>query len=183
MSALRKSSATLGVAPGRNAPHFVSPLPLISSPPPPPLSSPHLTAIISYDWRFSQPNGADLLVQSANWKGGDTVFTTQLVLEREPLTWSHLAFMLFVAFPFLTFRIQWWIHYEAVRLFLRGMELFPHPTGARNAFVNTVETLVAVVMGTVSFCKGGCCGGGRKGGAPSAPPPAAVEKKQKPRKL
>jgi len=78
------------------------------------------------------------------------------MLEREPLTFVHLAFMIFIAFPFLTFRIQWWIHYEAFRLWWRGMELFPHPTGARNAFVDTVEALVLVLLATGSFFKGGC---------------------------
>lgn len=114
----------------------------------------------SYDWRFSQPNGSTLLVQSANWKDGERVFTVQLMLERAPLTRAHLAYMLFWAFPFLTFRIQWWIHYEAFRLWWRGAELFPHPTGARNCFVDTVECLVLGILATARLLSC-CCGRGK----------------------
>ena len=109
----------------------------------------------SYDWRFSQPNGRTLLVQSANWKDGERVFTTQLMLERAPLTRAGLAYMLFCAFPLLTFRIQWWIHYEAFRLWWKGTALFPHPTGARNAFVDTVECLVLALLATGRLLS--CC--------------------------
>jgi DUF1365 family protein len=144
--------------------------PLVLAGPPKRPALPHCTPSpharpASYDCRFSQPNGHTLLVQSANWKGGERVFTTQLMLERVALTRASLAYMLFWAFPLLTFRIQWWIHYEAFRLWGKGVGLFPHPTGARNAFVDTVEALVLALMATGRLlsccCRGKQAAGGR----------------------
>jgi DUF1365 family protein len=133
------------------------------TPPPPPSPSPPPLPHHSYDWRFSQPNGSTLLVQSANWKDGERVFTTQLMLEKCALTRASLAYMLFCAFPLLTFRIQWWIHYEAFRLWWKGTELFPHPTNARNAFVDAVEGLVLAVMATAQLLSCCCRSRGRAG--------------------
>jgi DUF1365 family protein len=104
-----------------------------------------------YDWRFSQPGNGALLVQSRNLRQGECVFSTQLMLEAAPATRTRLAYFLFVAFPLLTLRIQFWIHYEAVRLFRKGVGLFPHPTGATNAFVKTVETIAAPIIALVAL--------------------------------
>ena len=73
------------------------------------------------------------------------------MLEAAPATRARLAYFLFVAFPLLTLRIQFWIHYEAVRLFRKGVGLFPHPTGATNAFVKTVETIAAPIIALVAL--------------------------------
>ena len=126
---------------------------LLTHPTPDPFNLP--LYLRSYDWRFSQPNGRTLLVQSANWKDGERVFTTQLMLERQATTRAAMAFMLFCAFPLLTFRIQWWIHYEAFRLWWKGTALFPHPSNARNAFVDAVEGLVLALLATGRL--GSCC--------------------------
>ena len=119
----------------------------------------------SYDWIFSQPalslgdaRGEALVVQSQNLQraagsagaGGGAaparMLYTQLRLARQPLTPFALAYLVLVAFPLLTFRVQWWIHVEAVRLWLKGVALFPHPTGASNAVVRTFEAVFAAVL-------------------------------------
>lgn len=104
-----------------------------------------------YDWRFSQPGNGTLLVQSRNLRQGECVFSTQLMLEASPATRTRLAYFLFVAFPLLTLRIQFWIHYEAVRLFRKGVGLFPHPTGATNTFVKTVEAIASPIIALVAL--------------------------------
>jgi len=120
-----------------------------------------------YDWRFSPPGDGTLLVQSRNVRAGATVFSTQLLLERAPATRARLAFFLLVAFPLLTFRIQWWIHVEAARLFLKGAALFPHPTGAQNACTRAVEAMLTPVVWAVAAARvcGGCCNRRRGGGS------------------
>jgi DUF1365 family protein len=110
----------------------------------------------TYEWLFSQPcwqqeqqeqqeqqlgssssssstsREPTLLVQSRNLlPSGDTVLSVQLLLERKAGAASRLfwLYILFWAFPFLTFRVQIWIHVEALRLWLfKGAQYFPHPT-------------------------------------------------------
>jgi DUF1365 family protein len=105
-----------------------------------------------YDWRFSQPGDGTLLVQSRNLHDGKCVFSTQLMLEGAPATRARLAFFLFIAFPLLTLRIQFLIHYEALRLFRKGVGLFPHPTGGtKNAFIIIMETIAAPIIAVLAI--------------------------------
>jgi DUF1365 family protein len=73
------------------------------------------------------------------------MLNTQLRLVGQQLTAWRLAYLVLVAFPLLTLRVQWWIHVEAVRLWLKGVALHPHPTGATNGFVRAVEALFTPV--------------------------------------
>jgi DUF1365 family protein len=98
-----------------------------------------------------------------NVRAGATVFSTQLLLERAPATRARLAYLLLVAFPLLTFRIQWWIHYEAARLFVKGAALFPHPAGAQNACTRAVEAMLTPVVWAVAAAR--LCACARRGGA------------------
>ena len=77
----------------------------------------------TYDWAFTQPSRT-LLVQSRNLQDGACIFSTQLRLERSPapFTRATLLWMLFWAYPVLTWRVQWWIHVEAFRLWFRGVQ-------------------------------------------------------------
>lgn len=85
----------------------------------------------SYDWIFTEP-GDTLLIQSQNIRDdGVRMFNTQtrLVRQGSELTFWQLAWAVCIAFPLLTWRLQWWIHYEAFRLWWKGVSLYPHPTG------------------------------------------------------
>jgi hypothetical protein len=104
-----------------------------------------------YSWVFSEP-GDTLLVQSQNSSPeGSALFHTQLRLVQQPsLTWLRVAHLLLVAFPLLTYRIQWLIHVEAFRLWFKGAQLFDHPDGATNTFTRVVASLffpVAALFG------------------------------------
>jgi hypothetical protein len=120
-----------------------------------------------YEWVFSQPAapGGDaaaagatttLLVQSQQWRTGpveggvppvrERMLNTQLRMVGQELSSWRLAYLVLVAFPLLTFRVQWWIHVEAVRLWLKGVALHAHPTGATNGFVRAVEALFVPVV-------------------------------------
>lgn len=108
-----------------------------------------------YDWIFTEPGfelgspGGTLLVQNQNIRRvkqgeeerGERMFNSQLRLVKQELTPLGLCYLVFIAFPLLTLRVQWWIHVEAVKLWWKGVELYAHPTGASNAFVRTVELL------------------------------------------
>jgi hypothetical protein len=102
----------------------------------------------TYDWVFTEP-GRTLLVQSQNLGAeGERMFTAQLRLERseKPFSRATLLWMLLWAYPVLTWRVQWWIHREAFALWWKGVAIVPHPTGATNAFVDTVHALMRPLM-------------------------------------
>lgn len=102
----------------------------------------------------------------------ERMFHTQLRMVRAPLSAGSLAYLVFVAFPLLTLRVQWWIHVEAARLWWKGVELYAHPTGASNGFVRTVEVIftpiawVASAVGAVvGWFRGSGSGGSRDDGS------------------
>ena len=79
---------------------------------------------------------------------------TQLRMVRSELSRCGLAYLLCVAFPLLTWRVQALIHLEAFALWWKGVPLFPHPTGATNGFVRVVEALMTPVMLCVAWLSG-----------------------------
>jgi hypothetical protein len=42
----------------------------------------------------------------------------------------------------MTLLVQLYIHYEAFRLWLKGVQIVPHPNNARNAFTDAVEAVM-----------------------------------------
>ena len=134
-----------------------------------------------YDWIFS-PFGAELRMFSRNLQlpapapgrgcpaaaaakkspprvdSGPCGFTTSLALTRSPApvtTWT-LLWLLAVAFPLLTQRVQAWIHVEAYRLWSKGVPLYAHPTGATNAFTRAVGALAEGVVLPLSAACAAC---------------------------
>ena len=109
--------------------------------------SPFMELAQVYDWSFATP-GRSLLVQSQNLQDGALMLSTQLRLERSPSPFSRstLLWMLLWAYPVLTWRVQWWIHVEAFRLFLKGVTLVPYPAGPKSAFVDGIHALMAPLL-------------------------------------
>jgi DUF1365 family protein len=117
-----------------------------------------------YEWIFSAPLTDVLLVQSQNtvleelqrekppqppntaikmpeFLPPGRIFLTQLRMVKEPFSLARFMYYIFILYPFLTVRVQLWIHYEAFRLFMKGVSLYPHPEGSQNFFTRTVEAL------------------------------------------
>ena len=96
---------------------------------------------------------APLLAPDGEATAGPLLFSTQLRLSRDPapLTLARAAFLLLIAFPLLTHRIQWYIHVEALRVWWKGGQLYPHPLGSTNAFTRTVEAMFTPLALTVAF--------------------------------
>jgi len=138
--------------------------------------SPFMPMDQAYDWVFSPP-AEELRVFSRNLQlgggggqcpaaaagggaprvdGGPTVFTTSLTLTRlpGPVTGWTLLWLLALAFPLLTQRVQAWIHVEAYRLWAKGVPLHPHPTGATSALTRVVGALAeGVVLPLAAACR------------------------------
>jgi hypothetical protein len=84
---------------------------------------------------------------------GACVFTTQLHLQRVILprmTASTVLWLLFVGFPLLSYRVQLWIHLEAIRLWRKGTALHAHPTGATTAFTRAVAFIAGLLLPLLS---------------------------------
>lgn len=109
--------------------------------------SPFMGLDHTYKWLFTEP-GDTLVVQSQNDRKSDgaRMFNAQLRLRRVDLSALTLLWVVLFAFPFLTWRLQWWIHYEAFWVWWKGVEFYPHPTGATNTFTRVVAALFTPIV-------------------------------------
>ena len=87
--------------------------------------SPFLDMDYEYDWRFLQP-GRRLAVHMRNERDGRRDFDASLSLERRPLDGRSLARAL-TAYPLMTAKVTAAIHWQALRLWLKGTPFLPHP--------------------------------------------------------
>ena len=93
--------------------------------------SPFMGMEHEYGWRLSVPGPGlrvhmDVLQPEAGPAAGRREFDATLVLERRPATSSQLAGAL-LRFPLMTLRILFAIHWQALRLWLRGNPVHDHP--------------------------------------------------------
>ncbi|NND59944.1 MAG: DUF1365 domain-containing protein [Gammaproteobacteria bacterium] len=87
--------------------------------------SPFMTMDIAYDWRFREPDDR-LIVHNDSEQGGEKFFDTTLSLERRELNPASLRGMLF-RYPFMTLRVVFLIHWQALRLFFKRVPFVTHP--------------------------------------------------------
>ena len=87
--------------------------------------SPFLPMDMDYEWRCNTPRDA-LAVHIKNHRDGHEVFAATLALRRAPLTGRSLAAAL-AGFPFLTALVVARIHWQALRLWLKGNRFHLHP--------------------------------------------------------
>ena len=82
-----------------------------------------------YNFTFSEPKES-VWVQSTMTKlsTNEVWFTVNFELKKVPFTPLNLLYVL-LFYPFFTRVIQVLIHYEAVKLFLKGIPTFDHPKG------------------------------------------------------
>jgi DUF1365 family protein len=99
--------------------------------------SPFMPMDVDYDWRFLSP--ADVLtVHMENSRGGRKLFDATLVLQRREITPRALARVL-VAFPLMTLKVIAALHWQALKLWLKGSPVYEHPakTAARRPVPGT----------------------------------------------
>lgn len=88
--------------------------------------SPFLDMGIDYDWRFREP-GEALSVFMIAFEKGERIFDAGLSLRKKPLTSRTLAAAL--AFhPFLSGKVVAGIYWQALRLWLKRVPFFAHPS-------------------------------------------------------
>lgn len=80
---------------------------------------------MTYQWA-STPPGEHLAIKLSNLQGGQRVFDATLTLEAEPFTPGNLARAI-LSFPWMTVKVMAGIYWQALRLWLKGVPLHPHP--------------------------------------------------------
>jgi len=87
--------------------------------------SPFMPMDVDYDWRFKTPTDA-LTVHMETARKGSKIFDATLVLDREEISAGSLARVL-LAFPLMTLRIILAIHWQALKLWIKGAPVHDHP--------------------------------------------------------
>jgi len=92
--------------------------------------SPFMPMDIWYDWRFKEP-GESLNVHFTNYLKGARVFDATLTLRRREISPHNLARVL-LAYPPMTLKVITMIHWQALRLWLKGATFYVHPKKGRS---------------------------------------------------
>jgi len=88
--------------------------------------SPFMAMAMDYHWRFTAPDDR-LLVHIENHADDRRLFDATLALQRRPLNGANLGRLLW-RYPALTVRIVAGIHWQALRLWRKGVPYVPHPS-------------------------------------------------------
>jgi DUF1365 family protein len=95
--------------------------------------SPFMPMDLEYDWLFTHP-GQRLAIRVANLREGKSVFDASIVLDRVEISGRSLARVL-LRFPAMTATIVAAIHWQALRLWLKGCPVYAHPHKPRKCVV------------------------------------------------
>jgi DUF1365 family protein len=91
--------------------------------------SPFMPMDMTYDWRIEPPEER-LSVQMTNRRGDDVIFDATLQMRRRAMSGRALNACL-LRHPFMTLEVIGAIHWQALKLKLKGVPFHPHPARAR----------------------------------------------------
>jgi uncharacterized protein len=87
--------------------------------------SPFMPMDVWYDWRVKEP-GETLSAHFMNYREGGKIFDATLTLARRELTPRNLTRVL-MSHPPMTLKVITLIHWQALRLWLKGARFYVHP--------------------------------------------------------
>jgi len=95
--------------------------------------SPFMPMDLDYQWHLGAP-GETLRVFMRSLRGGKVLFDATLSLRRQPASGRNLAMSL-VRHPLMTVKVVAAIHWQALRLWLKGVPFLAHPAKRQQASV------------------------------------------------
>jgi DUF1365 family protein len=87
--------------------------------------SPFMPMDIWYDWRLKEP-GATVSAHFTDYHQGQKMFDATLTLARREITPRNLTRVL-LSYPPMTLKVITMIHWQALRLWLKGARFYVHP--------------------------------------------------------
>ncbi len=84
---------------------------------------------IKYNWR-SHLTDQQIVISIDCSKLGTTLFSATLSLNREGMSVVGLKKTL-IQYPFMTARVAWGIYWQAIKLFIKRIPIFPHPKSVK----------------------------------------------------
>ncbi|MGH1361840.1 MAG: DUF1365 domain-containing protein [Burkholderiaceae bacterium] len=98
--------------------------------------SPFMPMDLDYEWRLSAPHKRLAVFmslvrdQTGTGEMGAKVFDASLLLESVPISTRSLAITL-LRYPLMTVQVIAAIHWQAFRLWLKGVSVYPHPANLK----------------------------------------------------
>lgn len=93
--------------------------------------SPFIDMDVLYDWRFSEPT-SQLAIHMINLRAGQPFFDATMVLRRKEISGTALARVL-VEYPLMTVKVIGAIHWQALKLWIKGVPFHAHPDKRKEA--------------------------------------------------
>jgi DUF1365 family protein len=87
--------------------------------------SPFMSMEMQYHWNIHTPD-EHMNINIENWSENKLVFDASMYLKKVELTSSSLRNVLF-NFPLMTLKVTAMIHFEALKLWIKGIQYIPHP--------------------------------------------------------
>lgn len=87
--------------------------------------SPFMDMNMDYSWLLTSPSD-NLVVRISNYSERERIFAATLILRRQEITGQSLALTL-LSYPFMTLKVITAIHWQALRLWLKGCRFKAHP--------------------------------------------------------
>ncbi len=87
--------------------------------------SPFMNMDMQYHWNIQTPDD-HMNVSIENWAQGEKVFDASIYLQRVAINSINLRNVL-LNFPLMTLKITAMIHYQALKLWMKGIRYVPHP--------------------------------------------------------
>jgi len=97
-----------------------------------------------YDWTFYQPIQNQIRVNTKliHSKTNTTYFNALFFIQRNTFTPTSIMYLL-LKYPTYCLLMQTWIHIQALILFWKGVQFYPHPNGTETEASRVIARVMA----------------------------------------